>query len=184
MCLLPLGSVASGSVHCHQVTSICQLENGLWVFNLTRGKTKATIRPVAICETLKKLGFLEWVAALPRTKLFQDSEKSFSTWYNRDETNKITGQRFQGFESRYITEDKKKCLYSIRHTFAGNVFDVTTDFKITSDMMGHSTASSVTARYTKATKAEALKEVTDKMKLEHIDLDRLEARAIELFGTK
>jgi site-specific recombinase XerD len=81
-----------------------------------------------------------------------------------------------------VTTDPKKCLYSIRHSFAGNVFDVTEDFKITSDMMGHSTGRSVTARYTKTTKAETLKEITEKMQLEHIDLDRLEARAKELFG--
>jgi integrase len=159
---------------------ICQTDRGMWIFDLRRGKTKATVRPVAICDTLLLLGFLEWVEQLPRKNLFQDSSRSFSAWYNRDEVR--NGKRFQGFESRYITEDKAKCLYSIRHHFAGNVFEVTEDFKITSDMMGHSTGHKVTARYTKATKAEALKEVTEKMQMEHIDLDRLDARAKELFG--
>ncbi len=69
----------------------------------------------------------------------------------------------------------------IRHTFAGNVLDVTTDYKVTSDMMGHSTGRSVTARYTKRTKSEALKEVANQMNLDYIDLDRLEARAIDFF---
>lgn len=156
-------------------------DRGLWVFDLRQGKTTSTLRPVAICDTLQLLGFLEWVEKLPRKRLFQDSSKTFSTWYNRHDTNKKTGQIFKGFEARYVTEDKKKCLYSIRHHFAGSVFEVTEDFKITSDMMGHSTGNSVTARYTKRTKAEALKEVTEKMRMEHIDLDRLEARAKELF---
>jgi integrase len=156
-------------------------DRGMWIFDLRRGKTKATVRPVAICDTLLLLGFLEWVERLPRKKLFQDSSRSFSAWYNRDEVNKKTGQHFRGFESRYVTEDKSKCLYSIRHHFAGNVFEVTEDFKITSDMLGHSTEQKVSARYTKTTKAKALKEVTDKMRIEHIDLDRLEARALELF---
>ncbi|QXE91642.1 tyrosine-type recombinase/integrase [Geomonas subterranea] len=159
---------------------ICQTDRGLWIFDLRRGKTKATVRPVAICDTLLLLGFLEWVEQLPRKKLFQDSSRSFSAWYNRDEVNKKTGQHFRGFESRYVTTDKKKCLYSIRHHFAGNVFEVTEDFMVTSNMLGHSTEQKVGARYIKATKAKALKEVTDKMRMD-IDLDMLEARAQELF---
>jgi integrase len=160
---------------------ICQTDRGTWVFDLRRGKTKSTVRPVAICDTLLLLGFLDWVERLDRNKLFQDSVSSFSTWYNRNEK-RADGYAVQGFEAKYITTDPKKCLYSLRHNFAGNVFEVTEDFKITSDMMGHSTGKSVTARYTKRTKAETLKEVTEKMQIEHIDLDRLEARALELFS--
>lgn len=158
---------------------ICQTDKGTWIFRLRAGKTKATIRPVAICDSLLLLGFLEWVDKLKRPKLFQDSSRSFSVWYNREERNKATPSL--GFEPKYVTTDKGKCLYSLRHNFAGNVFDVTEDFKITSDMMGHSTGRSTTARYTKRTKAETLKEITEKMRLEHIDLDKLEGRAQELF---
>jgi len=89
----------------------------------------------------------------------------------------------QGFEAKYVTPDKKKCLYSLRHTFAGNVFEVTGDYKITADMMGHSTGGSVTARYIKTAKTKALKAVSEQMNLDIIDLNRLEARAMELFGT-
>jgi len=159
---------------------IVKTDKGMWIFELRSGKTKATVRPVAICDCLLLLGFLEWVETLQRNNLFQDSVDSFSKWYNRDEIRK-DGYTSMGFESKFITTDKKKCLYSIRHSFAGNVFDVTTDYKVTSDMMGHSTGMSVTARYTKRTKAAALKQVSDKMNLEHIDLDRLELRANELF---
>lgn len=159
---------------------VVKTDKGTWIFELRSGKTKATVRPVAICDCLLLLGFLEWVETLQREKLFQDSVDSFSKWYNRDEK-RSDGYMSKGFESKFVTTDKKKCLYSIRHTFAGNVFDVTTDYKVTSDMMGHSTGHSVTARYTKRTKAEALKEVSNQMNLDYIDLDRLEARAIELF---
>jgi site-specific recombinase XerD len=69
----------------------------------------------------------------------------------------------------------------LRHSFAGNVFDVSSDFKITADMLGHSTSQCVTARYTKTTRAEKLRDVYDKMQNEGVDLDRLEARAKELF---
>jgi len=161
---------------------ICQTDKGTWVFRLRTGKTKATVRPVAVCDSLLLLGFLEWVESIKREKLFQDSSDSFSKWYNRDEKRSDDGKPSLGFESRHVTTDKKKCLYSLRHSFAGNVFDVTSDYKITSDMMGHSTGGSVTARYTKRSKTETLKEIAEKMQLENIDLDRLELRATELFG--
>jgi hypothetical protein len=135
---------------------------------------------VAICDSLLLLGFLEWVDQVPGKRLFQDTSRSFSVWYNRNELR--DGKRILGFESRFVTTDKTKCLYSLRHSFGGNVFDVTEDFKIASDMLGHSTGHNVTARYTKTTKAEVLKEVTDKMHLEHIDLDKLERRARQLFN--
>lgn len=158
---------------------ICRTDRGTWIFRLTTGKTKSTIRPVAICDSLLLLGLLEWVESLPRTRLFQDSSRTFSMWYNRNE---IRGGKPQlGFEAKYVTKDEEKCLYSLRHSFARGIFDVTGDYKITSDIMGHSTGKSVTARYTKLTKAETQKEVIEKMRLPAIDLDLLEARAKELF---
>lgn len=159
---------------------ICQTDRGLWIFRLRRGKTRATVRPVAICDSLLLLGFLEWIEQLPRERLFQDTERSFSAWYNRHELH--NGKPSLGFESRFVTTDPKKCLYSLRHSFGGNVFDVTSDFKITGDMLGHSTGHIVTSRYTKTTRIEAQKEVTEKMHMEYIDLDRLESRARELFN--
>lgn len=161
---------------------IVKLDNGLWCFKIRKGKTKATVRPVAICDALLLLGFLEWVEKLPRPKLFQDSSESFSSWYNRNEKRK-DGYHVQGFEAKYVTADKKKCLYSLRHTYAGNVFEVTEDYKITADMMGHSTGGSVTARYIKTVNAKMLKAVSEQMNLDIIDLNRLETRAMELFGT-
>ena len=154
------------------------LPNGLWAFMLRQGKTKATIRPVAICDYLLLMGFLEWVERLDRENLFLDSSDSFSKWYNRTEK----GRAVHGFEHTYVTTNPKKCLYSLRHTFAGNVQEITGDLRVTADMLGHSTAGNVTARYTKETKAHKLKEVSDAMEAEGLDLNRLEARAKELFG--
>jgi len=162
---------------------ICQTDKGTWIFQLRKGKTKSTVRPVAICDSLLLLGFLEWAEGLKRVKLFQDSSDSFSKWYNRSEERKGKHGAYlvKGFEASHITESKKKCLYSLRHSFAENVFDVSSDYKITADMMGHSTGTSVTARYTKKTKAETLKSINEKMDIDKIDLDLLEARSIELF---
>jgi integrase len=159
---------------------ICKTDKGTWIFVLRTGKTQATVRPVAICDSLLLLGFLEWIERLNREKLFQDTAASFSKFYNRVDR-KADCTVYEGFEAKFVTNDQGKCLYSLRHSFAGNVFDVTEDFKITADMMGHSTGSSVTSRYTKLTKVDTLKEMTEKMHLEHIDLDKLEARAQELF---
>ncbi|GAM09482.1 phage integrase family protein [Geobacter sp. OR-1] len=153
---------------------ICQLDNGLWVFALQKGKRAATRRPVAICDALLLLGFLEWVDSLDRIKLFTDSSKQFSAWYN------FSPSKISGFENG-ITDDPRKCLYSLRHSFAGNVYEVAGDIKIAADMLGQSTGGNVTARYVKATKAKALKEISDKMSLDCIDLDKLEARVKELF---
>ena len=158
---------------------ICQTDHGMWIFQLRAGKTKSTVRPVAICDSLLLLGFLEWVETLSGNRLFQDSSRSFSAWYNRNEMR--DGKPVLGFESMHVTTDRSKCLYSLRHSFGGNIFDVTSDYKITADMMGHSTDKSVTARYTKRSKAETLKEISEKMHIEHIDLDKLETRAKELF---
>lgn len=153
---------------------ICLTDNGVWVFALRTGKSASTVRKVAICDSLLLLGFLEWVEGLKRERLFQDTSGIFSKWYNHNYTN------HKGFEPKYVTSDKRKCLYSLRHSFAGNAFDVSLDSKLVADMLGHSTGYSVTARYIKPTRVKAIKETTDKIKLD-VDLDRLEERAKELF---
>jgi integrase len=154
-------------------------DKGTWLFQLREGKTLATIRPVAIDERLLLLGFLEWVDGLNREKLFQDSSDTFSKFYNRSEPARCV----YGFEHRYVTQDVKKCLYSLRHSFAGNVFEQSSDLKITADLMGHALGS-VTNRYTKLTRAEQLKTITNKFDLAGVDLDKLDDRAKELFFTE
>jgi len=160
---------------------VCKTDAGMWIFKLRSGKSKNTVRDVAISDCLLLLGFQEWVEGLQRHQLFQDTSDSFSKFYNRDETRK-GGYIVKGFESKFVTTDQKKCLYSLRHTFAGEVYGVSSDFKITSDMMGHSSGGNVTSRYMKGVKTEKLKEVTDKLAFHGIDLNKLELRAIELFA--
>jgi integrase len=80
-----------------------------------------------------------------------------------------------------VTKDKKKCLYSIRHTFGANVYGVSGDFKFAAEMLGHSLGKSVTNRYVKAMQVDDLRERADKMRVEGIDLNLLEQRAQELF---
>jgi len=157
-----------------------QTDKGIWVFKIRQGKTKSTIRDVAIQECLLLLGFLEWADGLKRHRLFQDSSASFSKWFNRNEV-RPDKQIIQGFEAKFVTTDPKKCLHSLRHAFAVNVFAVSEDFKITRDLMGHSTSNKITSRYMKNIRTEKLKKFSDQMALEGIDLNKLEQRAIELF---
>ena len=90
---------------------------------------------------------MKWVQSLKFDKLFLDTSDSFSKWYNRDEQRK-DGYLVQGFESKYITTDKMKCFYSLRHSFAAELNYISSDYKAVIDLMGHSTKQYVTARYT------------------------------------
>jgi integrase len=141
-------------------------------------KTKNTAKIVPIHWALIAIGFLDWVDRQKGEKLFLDSADQFSDWYNRRE------ERCHGFESKYVTDDPKKCLYSIRHNFAAELYEANVDMKAIKEAMGHAPdKKDVTrARYLKRTVAVQLRDALDKMRLDGIDLDRLEARAKELFN--
>ena len=161
--------------------NICVLDNRLWCFDLTEGKSKSTIRPVAIADVLLLLGFIEWVQDLDREKLFEDSSRSFGAWFNRAEVNADGSDKSLGFEAAYVTRDENKCLHSIRKSFAVSVHEISDNYKKVSDLMGHSTRDNVTATYTGRTKLAELKRITDSTTLVYgLPLDRLEKRAIEL----
>lgn len=151
-------------------SDICKTDSGTWVFNLKHGKSKNTVRPVAVVDALILLGFVDWVHDLKREKLFQDSADIFSKWYNRK----------NGFEDKYVTSDKKKCLYSVRHSYAGEVYNITDDLKATSAMMGQSLGRNVTNRYVKQLNIDKQQVFTNSLHL-GIDLNKLEARVLELF---
>jgi integrase len=140
-------------------------------------KTKNAADVVPVHWALVLLGFLEWADQQPARKLFNDTSRTLSAWYNRREND-------TGFEPRYVTKDPRKCLYSTRHNFGGELYDADVDVKIVKEAMGHAPdKGDVTrSRYLKRSKIRKLIASQDKMRLEGIDLDRLEARARELFG--
>jgi integrase len=141
-------------------------------------KTENAAKVVPVHWALILLGFVDWVEKLPKKKLFMDSSRSFSAWYNRREEHSL------GFESRYVTGDPLKCLYSTRHNFGNEMYNADVDIKLVREAMGHAPdKGDVTrSRYLKRSSLRKLMESQDKMQLKGIDLDRLEARAKELFG--
>ena len=163
-----------------QIKRVSVKDKEFWLIDVKKGKTRATVRPVAIPDALESLGFIEWVGTLKRDKLFTDDPKSFSRWYNRNEI-RPDGVKILGFEAKHVTTDPKKCLYSLRHVFAGAVAEISDNFKVVSDLMGHSTDKNTSARYAKITKAARLKDTADLMQIEGLDLERLRLRALELF---
>ena len=163
-----------------QIKRVSVKNKEFWLIDVMKGKTRATVRPVAVPDALVSLGFIEWVGTLRRDKLFTDDPKSFSRWYNRNEV-RPDGVRILGFEAKYVTTDPKKCLYSLRHVFAGAVAEISDNFKVVSDLMGHSSDKNTTARYAKTTKAARLKDTADLMQIGGLNLERLRLRALELF---
>lgn len=137
-------------------------------------KANDTAQKLPLHWALVDIGFLKWVALQKEGRLFADSSKQFSQWYNRKDG---------GFEGRFITTDAKKCLYSTRHTFGGSMRAGGSDMKVIGQAMGHAIESRrTTYRYVGREKAEAIRAGHDKMKMEGLDLDRLKHRAVELFS--
>lgn len=145
-------------------------------------KTENASMLVPIHGVLLLLGFMTWVEKQKTVKLFSDTTHTFSAWYNRKDKN-VRGIP-SGFEPRYITDDPEKCLHSSRHYFSNELRRAGVDHKAIKEMMGHarSTSDVTSTFYLDRTETSMMKDAHDKMKLVGIDLNRLEARAIELFG--
>jgi integrase len=141
-------------------------------------KTKNASMLVPIHEGLLLIGFDLWLKIKKEGRLFSDTVPSFSKWYNRKD------KSAPGFEPRYVTEDPDKCLYSARHYFSNDLQRADVDHKMIQEMMGHARAKGdvTSAHYLDRAETSQMKEALNKMKLVGIDLDRLEARANELFN--
>lgn len=158
------------------------VRDGMLCFQVLFGKTKNTKKFYPMNDCLVLLGFVDWVDSLDRNKLFQDTAKQASTWYNRVNRDKNGNITWAGFEYIYVTQDQKKCLHSMRHSYGGKVYEVSDDIKATADAMGHAMiAGKVTNRYIGEAGLNNRKALLDKLNFD-LDLDRLEARAKELFG--
>ncbi len=134
-----------------------------------------------IHDCLLLLGFLEWVEHLGRQRLFQDSSRQISAWWNRVDKDKQGNVKHSGFEHAHITQDPTKCLYSLRHYYAGEVYDASQDYKATAEALGHSLSGKVTNGYIGKIRLKSHKELIDKLQFD-VDLDRLEEKAQELFS--
>lgn len=155
---------------------------GVLGFQIRVGKTKSTLKFYPMNDCLILLGFVEWVWSLERENLFQDNSDQASKWYNRVDRNEDGEITWAGFEYSHVTKDRAKCLHSLRHSYGGEVYAITEDIKATAELMGHAPpVGRVTNRYIGVARIPARKAILDKLDFQ-IDLDRLEARAQELFG--
>jgi integrase len=157
------------------------MRNGILGFQVRFGKTKNTKKFYPMNDCLVLLGFVDWVDSLNRNKLFQDTPDQASKWYNRVDRDKNGNTTSAGFEYVYVTQDRRKCLHSMRHSYGGKVFEITDDIKATADAMGHAMiAGRVTSRYIGEAGLKNRKALLDKLNFD-LDLNQLEARAKELF---
>ena len=140
-------------------------------------KTKSASMLVPIHGVLLLMGFMEWVNKNKAVRLFSDTTSTFSKWYNRRD------KHYLGFETRYVTDDPDKCLHSTRHYFSNELRKSGIEHKLIQEMMGHARQKSdvTSAYYLDRAEISIMKDVHDKMQLDGIDFDRLEARAKELF---
>jgi len=141
-------------------------------------KTKNASMLVPIHEGLLLIGFELWLQTKATGRLFSDTVPSFSRWYNRREKDSL------GFEPRYVTDDPDKCLYSARHYFSNELRKSSVEHKMIQEMMGHARPKGdvTSSNYLDRAETSLMKDALNKMQLVGIDLNRLESRAIELFG--
>jgi len=141
-------------------------------------KTKNAAILVPMHEGLLLIGFMEWVNKTKSNILFADTSSTFSKWYNRRE------ERSLGFEARYVTDDPDKCLHSARHYFSNDLRKSGIEHKMIKELMGHARVKEdvTSSSYLDRSETYLMKQALDKMKLEGIDINRLEIRARELFG--
>ncbi len=155
---------------------------GVLGFQIRVGKTRNTRKFYPMNDCLVLLGFVDWSTGLDRDKLFQDSSDQASKWYNRVDRDKDGNITWAGFEYFHVTQDSRKCLHSMRHSYGGKVYEISDDIKATADAMGHAmVAGKVTNRYIGEAGLPARKALIDKLNF-NLDLDRLEVRAKELFN--
>jgi hypothetical protein len=103
--------------------------------------------------------------------------QTFSKWDYRRVKN------YLGFETRYVTDDPDKCLRSTRHYFSNELKKSGIEHQMIQELMGHARNKRdvTSAYYLDRSETSMIQAAHDKMQLVGNNLDRLEARARELF---
>jgi integrase len=126
-------------------------------------KTKSGKRVVPIHPTLIDYGFLDYVAAMRsrnQERLFPKLTKG------RDGYATKFGKWFQDFNRRFITSDRRKVFYSIRHSVITQLGDAGVDTRALEDLDGHAHSGSQTnTRYRKKAQAQKLLKAVKKINL-------------------
>lgn len=151
---VPLIGCYSGA----RLNEICQLYvsdvvnvDGVHCFDVNDDKDKrlknlASKRIIPVHPKLIELGFVDYVERLKvkgAVRLWEGLSAG------RDGYAHLFGKWYQRHNRKFVTEDKKKCFHSARHTVGDNLKQAGVSEGIIAEILGHSNESITTGRYGK-----------------------------------
>ena len=137
---------------------ICQLYvadvvevDSIWCFDINGDKDKrlknfASKRMIPIHPKLIDLGFLEYVEKLKASGAVRLWERLPA---GRDGYSYLFGKWYQRHNRLFLTQDKRKCFHSLRHTLADTLKQAGVAEGVIAEILGHSNDSITTGRYGK-----------------------------------
>lgn len=140
------------------MNEICQLYvddiieiDGIMCFDINGDKDKrlkniASKRMIPIHPKLIEMGFMDYVEQLK-------TNGSDRLWESlppkRDGYSHLFSKWYQRHNRLYLTQDKKKCFHSFRHTLADTLKQARVAEGVIAEILGHSNESITTGRYGK-----------------------------------
>jgi integrase len=135
-------------------------------------KTDASVRMIPVHETLKELGFAEFIENQRKKgkRLFPDFPKAADGYYST-----AYSPRFKRFLDNIGVKTKKTSFHSFRHTFEDGCLNSRIPLEFTNALQGHSDGGMADRYGTGLVRVRLLKEEMDKLEYEGLDLSRLMA---------
>jgi integrase len=160
---------------------VCQLYkedvkeiDGIWCIDINdekdkKVKTAESVRIVPIHPSIIKLGFLKYVASVDHERIFpslRTDEKQ------REGYSYLFNKWCERYNRQYISDDKKKVPYSLRHNFITNLKEQDISETLVAEITGHTIESMTYGRYGKSygipTRFETVKKVNYGIDLSHL----------------
>lgn len=148
-----------------RLNEICQLYvadvaevDGIWCFDINGDKDKrlknlASKRMIPIHPKLLELGFIDYIDKLKTRGAVRLWERLPA---GRDGYSHLFGKWYQRHNREHITQDKKKCFHSFRHTVADTLKQAGVAEGVIAEILGHSNDSITTGRYGKRFRPQVL----------------------------
>jgi integrase len=155
-----------------RLNEICQLYvadvaevDGIWCFDVNgdgdkRLKNLASKRMIPIHPKLLELGFIDYIEKLKIRGAVRLWERLPA---GRDGYSHLFGKWYQRHNREHITQDKKKCFHSFRHTVADTLKQAGVAEGVIAEILGHSNDSITTGRYGKRFRPHVLLEALVKL---------------------
>lgn len=160
---------------------VCQLYkediyevDGIWCIDINREKDKSVktdegVRIVPIHPFLIELGFLSYVKSVQHERIWSNLRKSNNDWEGYAYLFNKWSERYN---RKYISTDKKKVPYSLRHNFITNLKEQDVSESLVAEITGHVVEGMTYGRYGKAysvkTKLEGVTKVNYNIDLSHL----------------